>query len=57
MKLKPHLRNRANDKDRPDNDRIPLREVSMESVAGKKCKEAGGHDHIFLPFDRYGCCR
>jgi hypothetical protein len=48
-------RNRANDKDRP---RTPglLREVPMNSPAGKKCKEAGGHDHIFQRFDRYGCC-
>lgn len=50
-----HLRNRALDRDRPEKPH-ELREVRMDSPAGKKCKEAGGHDHVFLVMDRYGCC-
>lgn len=49
------LRNRANDSDRPTKPQ-QLREVPLDSVAGKKCKDAGSHDHIFQRFDRYGCC-
>lgn len=54
----PDLRNRANHKDRPWRAglcrTVPL--VKADSTERHRCKEGQGHDHIFLPFDRYGCC-
>lgn len=52
---KSNLRNRANDRDRPKEPK-DLREVPLSSIGGRACKEAGGHDHVFIPYDRYGCC-
>lgn len=53
--VNPNLRNRANDRDRPK-DTLELRQIKFTDARAKACKAAGGHDHIFQRFDRYGCC-
>lgn len=55
---KSHLRNRAEDRDRPIFAR-DCREVDLvkpESTAPNRCKEGEGHSHVFQRDDNYGCC-
>lgn len=55
----PDLRNRANAPDRPHCAAV-LRTVpcvAPESNAPNRCKVGEGHEHVFVPFDRYGCCK